>query len=268
MMKNIEPLSAGRVLSFQTAGGLVAAGWGQRREIEQGDVDVWGVTLEASDQCLNQCSDWLSTGEHVRAARFLRGDHRRRYILAHGTLRAVLSQYCGVAPASLEFQQTRFGKPVLPAICGGRFNLSFNLSHAAGKALIGVARGRDVGVDLEQVRDDIEAVGLAKRFFAETEHRIINSLPKERQRPAFFRYWVAKEAVLKSQGVGLRALASCEVEFVLDGEQAQVLMGMDLASQSRWLVHMVPCGSGWEGAVAAMGSDWKLKYIIPCEKAN
>lgn len=260
-MKRIEHPCFDRALSFQPAEELVAADMGDRLEVQRSDVHIWGVTLEASDRCLTQCSGWLSPDEHLRTARFLREEHRRRYILAHGALRSVLSRYCGVAPASLKFSRTPSGKPTLPAASVDRRRLSFNLSHSAGRALIAVASGQEIGVDLDQLHGDLDAAKLARRFFTKAEHLAIMKLPPEQQRPAFIRYWVAKEAVLKGQGVGLPSLEGCEIEFASSGDQAQVRTSADSSMQPGWWVCMIPCGSGWGGAVAALGNEWTVKYV-------
>jgi len=40
----------------------------------------------------------------------------------------------------------------------------FNLAHSADAALIAIAHDREVGVDLERIRHDLESLKLAERF--------------------------------------------------------------------------------------------------------
>ena len=81
--------------------------------------------------------------------------------------------------------------------------LDFNLSHTDGLALLAVARGGPLGVDVEQFREMSDTEALAKRFYAGDEiDRVLGSEGLARQR-AFFLCWTRKEAVLKSTGVGL-----------------------------------------------------------------
>lgn len=63
----------------------------------------------------------------------------------------ILSAYAGLDPARIEFQQARHGeRPILaPGLCPG---LSFNLAHSGRSAVLAVAHGVRVGVDVEQVR--------------------------------------------------------------------------------------------------------------------
>ena len=48
----------------------------------------------------------------------------------------------------------------------GDCSLRFNLSHSGEMVLYAVARGRELGVDLETIRPDFAVDGIARRFFA------------------------------------------------------------------------------------------------------
>nr|WP_255603489.1 4'-phosphopantetheinyl transferase superfamily protein [Oscillochloris sp. ZM17-4] len=69
-------------------------------------------------------------------------------------------------------------------------------------ALLAVAGGARVGVDLELVGDADHDV-IAERFFAPEERRALAALPPDRRRDAFYRCWVCKEAFVKARGEGL-----------------------------------------------------------------
>jgi 4'-phosphopantetheinyl transferase len=148
------------------------------------------------------------------------------------------------------------GKPSLVRIRKDQPTISFNMSHAHGRALIAVSKGQEIGVDLERVRSDVEAEKLSQRYFAPSEHATIMRLAQEQRAARFFRYWVAKEAVLKAQGVGLRALSECEVIMSVDGIGAEALVPTGVLLQDDWRIRFLSCGEGWEAAVAAQGVDW------------
>jgi 4'-phosphopantetheinyl transferase len=61
----------------------------------------------------------------------------------------------------------------------------------------------DVGVDVESPQRPTEIVGLARRFFAESEVESLRSRPPEQQRAIFFEIWTLKEAYIKARGRGL-----------------------------------------------------------------
>ena len=82
---------------------------------------------------------------------------------------------------------------------------------------------------------------------------------QEQRAARFFRYWVAKEAVLKAQGIGLGALSQCEILLGADGVGAEVLVPVGAPLQDNWKIRLLSCGEGWEAAVAAQGVDWVVR---------
>ena len=168
----------------------------------------------------------------------------------------MLSRYLGIGPDVLELYRRDAGKPSLMMELGCQPAITFNMSHAHGRALIAVSKGQEVGVDLERIRSDVEVAKLSKRYFAPSEQASIMELPQEQRAAKFFRYWVAKEAVLKAQGIGLRALSQCEIILGADGAGAEVLVPSGSPLQNNWRVRLLSCGEGWEAAVAAQEVDW------------
>lgn len=223
--------------------------------LELNAIHLWGIELDGSSDCLERCARWLDEEERRRAGRMVREKDRQHYVLAHGGLRAVLSRYLEVGPDVLKIDRSQTGKPSLTKELRGGSEITFNLSHAYGRALIAVSRGQEVGVDLEQVRQDVEVAKLSERYFASSEHAAIMQSPQERRAMSFFRYWVAKEALLKAQGIGLRGLSQCEILLGTDGTGAEVLVQAG-SLQNNFRVRLLVCDEGWEAAVAARGVDW------------
>ena len=205
---------------------------------------------------------WLDEVERLRAARLVREDIRQRYILAHGGLRAVLSRYVGVNPDVVALDRGATGKPFLSRELRGRSAITFNLSHAHDRALIAVSKAQEIGVDLEFVRADIEVVNLSKRFFTPAEHTAIMQEAEERRATEFFRYWVAKEALLKAQGIGLGGLPDCEIFLEADKVDTDVRTRLGAQFSHALQVRLLPCEKGWEAAVAAQHLD-RVKQCGP-----
>jgi 4'-phosphopantetheinyl transferase len=135
------------------------------------------------------------------------------------------------------------------------------MSHAHGRALIAVSKGQEVGVDLERIRSDVEVAKLSERYFSPSEHATIMQSTQEQRAARFFRYWVAKEAVLKAQGIGLSALSQCEILLGVDGVGTKVLGPAGSPLRDNWGVRLLACDEGWEAAVAARGTDWVVRVI-------
>jgi len=256
MMSNVCIQDGDVLISFQSIEQLADIERQGHTSLELNAVHLWGIELDGGARCVERCAQWLDEEERHRAARLVREEDRRRYVLAHGGLRAVLSRYLGISPDLLAMSRSEAGKPSLTRGLRGQRGMTFNLSHAQGRALIAVSEGQEVGVDLERIRPDVEVAKLSQRYFAPAEHATIMQLTQEQRAASFFRYWVAKEAVLKAQGIGLQALSQCEILFRADGVGAEVRVPVGSPLQDHWKICFLSCGEGWEAAVAAKGMDW------------
>jgi 4'-phosphopantetheinyl transferase len=224
-------------------------------------IHVWPWLLDGPDAARARCAAVLSAQELERASRFRFEHLRSRFIFAHGLMRYVLGAYRGIAPRDLELTESELGKPALVPDAR-RPNLWFNLSHSHERALLAVSMEREVGADLECEKSSTDALGIASSYFFGPEFDAIRNSPPERQTAMFFRLWVAKEAVLKGQGTGLRvALDSFHVRFEPDLKTAHVDT-LDVASVAPgWMVRCLDGGAGWHAAVAAVSPDWTLQLI-------
>jgi 4'-phosphopantetheinyl transferase len=219
-------------------------------------VHVWSFHLAASASCLEECRQSLSPSEQARAQRFVAAQDRDDFIVAHGVLRHLLALYSGDSAADLSFSVAASGKPSLAAHSD---TLSFNLTHAQGCALIAVSDGQQIGVDLEKADRQVKALAIAQRYFAPTERQAIESAPAAARGEVFFRYWVAKEAVLKGAGIGLQfPIDEFEVQFDAQGQSARIRTGEGSTLGSDWMIRMLPVEEGWAAAMAARGSNWTL----------
>ncbi len=165
------------------------------------EVHLWQAALDVSPQRTATLAATLSAAENRRAARLRRPDDRARYIAAHGWLRRLLAHYLDADPAALAFKSTAHGKPRLadPTL---RW-LHVNLSHSAARAAFAVTRNRDVGVDIEQVRDDVDIDGIAHRYFTNHQRAALAAMAHAERTRAFFAHWTRHEALLKAAGSGL-----------------------------------------------------------------
>jgi 4'-phosphopantetheinyl transferase len=222
-------------------------------------IDVWGCSLEGSEVERQRCEGWLSEVERARAARFVRAEDQTRFIFAHGILRRILVRYIDAEPADLRFHVSATGKPVLLGRQGGVHDVRFNLSHSHGRMLVSVAKGHEIGIDLEQVRNSRQPLRLAERFFTPMEFQWINNRPVSDHALQFHRLWVAKEAFLKAQGSGISSLQECEILLSASAARARVSVRGDM--QPGWSIQWLNCGAEWQGAVSAYGDDWSVRHL-------
>ncbi|MCL6650581.1 MAG: 4'-phosphopantetheinyl transferase superfamily protein [Chloroflexi bacterium] len=230
----------------------------ERFTLASDEVHLWLATLEASPAQLAAYEQLLSSDERERAARFRFWRDRHRYVVGRGLLRVILARYLGIAPFELRFAYNAYGKPEPAAESSARW-LRFNLSHSHGLALYAVARGRELGVDIERVRPEMATEAIARHFFSPREVRALSALPPSAQTDAFFRCWTRKEAYLKARGEGLSLpLDSFEVSLA-PGEPAVLLQAPGPPQErDRWSLRDVAVPRGYAAAVAVEGHGWRL----------
>jgi 4'-phosphopantetheinyl transferase len=156
----------------------------------------------------------LNDDERARAARFVRARDRRRFARCRAALREILGSLLRHSSAELKFGAIGKGKPVLDFAAMGigadddRAAVRFNVSHSSSLALIGVCRGHEIGVDIEWIKEVIEAERIVASFFSPGEQADFAAIPDHAKQRAFFRGWTRKEAVLKGLAAGIAGLSA------------------------------------------------------------
>jgi 4'-phosphopantetheinyl transferase len=162
-----------------------------------GTIDLWLADLEAEGW--PSAAD-LPSAERERAARSLRPGPAAQWVAARWALRIVLGRYLGEEPAGIALATAAGGKPRL-AVDPER--LGFNLSHSGGLALIAIAAGLEVGVDLERAEPGRDFAALAERSFEPAAAAAIREAPPERRAELFYAPWTRHEARAKCGGGGI-----------------------------------------------------------------
>ncbi len=142
-------------------------------------------------------ADNLTEVERARADRGVPSVRRRRRLVRSG-LRRVLAHLLDVAPRDVPLQ-TAGGRPTLPGS-----GLGLSCSASGDVALVAVAAGTTVGVDVQLHRDEEAADAAAEGWLAPAEYTRLAVLPGPDRLRAITRCWTQKEAVLKARGTGLR----------------------------------------------------------------
>ncbi len=171
------------------------------------EVHIWRVSLQQQQDVVARHRMLLSPEEKQRSTRFHFEKDKRRYTVARGSLRTILSGYIRRSPDELRFDTGRYGKPFLAGL-GEAEELGFNLSHCEDLALIAVTSGRSVGVDVEKIREMQDLSLILNRFFTAAERELVDSFPGEERTAAFLALWVRREAAAKARGLNLSAALS------------------------------------------------------------
>jgi 4'-phosphopantetheinyl transferase len=199
-------------------------------------VGLWQAPLDLGPSRLAEFERSLSPAERARAGA-LRGERlRARYVADHGWRRLLLAERLGLEPADVDYAISEHGKPE-PA--GGR--LRFSASRSGPSALYAASEQAAVGVDLEQLRDDVDLDAMAGRFFSPGELAAREAISPQQRVAAGFACWTRKEAWAKAEGSGL-VFPLAELE-VWAGDDTPVRCG-------EFEVHAVDAGPGYAAAIA------------------
>lgn len=178
-----------------------------KHRLQQDQVYVWIVELKQPDHIVQQLASFLTVDEMQRANRYHFKRDSRHFIVARGIVRLVLSHYLDCPPAEVQFALGAYGKPSVTMQPNG-LDLRFNVSHSHELALIAVTLGREVGVDIEQIRPLDDADLIAEHFFSLSERAVLRSLPAAAKQQGFYACWSRKEAYIKATGLGLTQVLS------------------------------------------------------------
>lgn len=222
--------------SFSAPGGV-------RLGVDQ--VHAWVVSLDPDSAESPRRVALTSQAERERAMRFHRREDAEHYLVARGTLRLILAGYLTRDPMSLQFGAHENGKPFVEDAA-----LEFNLSHSGFLALIAVARGRRVGVDIELLRPMHDLETVAARICTPDELATLASLARPVREGAFFTMWTRKEALAKATGEGIVGVFRGAHDPMAEG-------------QNRWTLADLTDLPGYAACVAAEGVGWRLVRCPP-----
>lgn len=127
------------------------------------------------------------------------------FLVSRSVLNLSLKYISGKEVDDLIILRNKFNKPYFE----NKKGIKFNISHTDGCIVIAFSK-KDVGVDVEKINVKFNYYDILKSCFDEEEIKRVGSNHK-----SFFKYWTAKEAYLKYEGVGLlRSLKEIRIEYI------------------------------------------------------
>lgn len=155
-----------------------------------GAVRVYQLNLDHAEAW----AQLLTQEERAHASRFRFAIDHDRNVIGRAAARVAIGDALGIPPLDVVFTTGPQGKPCSP--------VKFNVSHSGEWVLLALSsEDREVGVDVELARPDLELMDIARTVFTSQELDLLRQDP-EQIRSRFFRIWARKEAVLKAWGTG------------------------------------------------------------------
>jgi len=216
---------------------------------------LWRVCLSDLVRKVSELRLLLSEEEQARGDRYIRSADGVRFMVGRAVLRLILAQYLGLKPGEIVITIGEFGKPYVSKSINVN-NLTFNLSHSQEMCLLAVSRGREIGVDVERLRDDVAVEDLATRYFSKEEIAELQALPNALRRLGFFLCWTRKEAYVKAKTLGLQIPLDQFSVSLTPGQPAEIRG----SEADGWTIMSVEPGPGYVAAAVSGGSIISVKY--------
>ncbi|MCD6047204.1 MAG: hetI [Gammaproteobacteria bacterium] len=156
------------------------------------------VHLYATRFSVHNASDYyslLSEEEQLKAQKKAFPQLQDEAILSLGLRRAILAKHLSQSAKELVFSFAENQKPIL---VNGPY---FNVSHSQDYWVIAIADQGPIGIDIEDKNRPVNFLEIAKRFFAPEEYAFLAAAAEPKE--MFWRYWTAKEALVKASGKGI-----------------------------------------------------------------
>lgn len=202
-------------------------------------VEVWRIGVRG----VRDVAGLLARDEAERAATFRFERDRESFVTTRGVLRTLVGSRLGIPPESVVFGYGPKGKPEVEG-------LSFNVSHAGDMALAAFAGSGRVGVDVEEMRPDVEMRALARRFFTAAENDALARLSGPDFVRGFYGCWTSKEAFVKAMGEGVSFRLDRVETSVYPAPAGVLSLDGDPGGAAGWTLTAIECPDGYAGAIA------------------
>lgn len=221
------------------------------------DVQVWRVDIDFAATLDDEVFTVLSGDERAHARVFRRSEDALRFATVRAALREQLASALAMAPHTLRLVRDAMGRPSLAETTF----LDFNVSHSGAYGLVALSMRRRVGVDIEQRSAHLDWRSLASLTLAGSEVEWLDEVPADERIEHFYDAWVAKEALLKTTGVGV--VRGLQHLTVLPREGTQVSLRGQVPDEARdlaatWLA--APLGYA---ACVAWSTPLRLAAVNP-----
>lgn len=161
---------------------------------------IFSVQQEC-DRCDDPGSLGLAASELARLTQFQDSARRLQFIAARAIVRTILARWLALTPEQVALDTTANGKPFVRNRTVEKSEaISFSYAHSDSRLLFAFCREREIGVDLEKIRDISARERISAQFFSAAESKMLAQLDETDRHLAFFQLWSGKEAVVKAIG--------------------------------------------------------------------
>jgi 4'-phosphopantetheinyl transferase len=226
--------------------------------VDDHQVHVWQADLNSFHGFPEDISDHLSPYEIERANNLKFKIDQEHFILRHYLLRLILSKYYNCQPREIRFKYNSFKKPFVESKRSNE--IKFNMSSSDDFIIIGLCRNKDIGIDIEKVRqtDNFELIALDN--FSNPELEYLNN--ESDKTTAFFNIWTRKEAFIKAVGTGIYfPLKSFSVDIDASGNSENLKILNHHAESKLWRTMNLKTRDCYTAALAIKSVKFNVLYF-------
>lgn len=227
----------------------------------EAEVHLWVFRFKSKANATEEYyEEIISEDERKRADRLRFNEGRSKFIQARGALRTILGKYLNLHPNKVVFDYNKSGKPGLQSRINPR-NVKFNLSHSSNLAIYAVTNNREVGVDVEYLRDVKRADKIIERFFSPDEREFYRSRPPAMKKLAFFQLWTRKEAYTKAMGTGISLPPDDYAFSLVSGNSSYNDKRKPTVNNRKWSLYDIEIDENYKAALAVEGKGHDIRYF-------
>ncbi|MRH99226.1 4'-phosphopantetheinyl transferase superfamily protein [Kriegella sp. EG-1] len=227
-------------------------------KLENKVVHVWLIEAITLPDKLKEFSKTLSKDELQKASKFRFEKDRSVFITARFLLRKLIGNYLNVNPKEIDFDYSEYNKPTYL----GNTELDFNVSHSNNQIIIGFSKKLTIGVDIEKIKNDFDALDLAKNVFSNEEVNALSTYSGTSLYRAFYRGWTRKESFIKAVGEGLSyPLKSFSVTIDEDEKASFISIESKQESKQNWQLYSFIPTDGFIAAITTQGKPKRIDYF-------
>lgn len=215
-------------------------------------IDVWRIRPLRRAGDVATLKAILPAEEIVRVERGSDPVRQQAAITSRAVLRLLLAHYTHIPANELRLLPGKNGKPYLDTDQNPH-GITFNFSDSADMAVVAVTWKREVGVDVEQVREIERALEIASRHFSpESTEELRKASDNDRSR-MFLQNWARHEALLKAKAGTIWKPNGEKPNLTFPDTTSYVKTGVNFT------VRDLDTGQDYVGALAAQGDGWTVE---------
>jgi 4'-phosphopantetheinyl transferase len=167
-------------------------------------VSVWWASVEHTVRPPG-LARLLNEDEQARHRAYHRPADAERFLLGVALTRIAAGRELGLQPdqVPLDRRCPGCGKPHGKVRVAGDSDLELSVTHSGDLVGVALTHAAALGLDVEHLTDRLNQAELTSHVLSPSEAAAFAGVPATDQPAAFLRYWVRKEAIVKSTGDGI-----------------------------------------------------------------